>query len=122
MTKITPEKRLILKYIFPGSELAPIGHSLNAMEAKGFEIHDVEAWREHYALTCKHWCQRLTANKEKAIALVGQEKYNLWVAYLAGVSFGFTAGSILIFQTVATKRAKERGVSGMPLTRADLYK
>lgn len=122
LSRITPEKRLILKYIFPGSELAPIGHSLNSMEACGFEIHDVEAWREHYALTCKHWCQRLTANKDKAIDLVGNEKYNLWVAYLAGVSFGFSAGSILIFQTVATKRAKEKGASGMPLTREDLYR
>lgn len=121
LSKITPEKRLILKYIFPGSELVPIGHSLNSMEACGFEIHDVEAWREHYALTCKHWCQRLSANKDKAILFVGKERYNLWLAYLAGVAFGFSAGSILIFQTVATKRAKEKGVSGLPLTRADLY-
>lgn len=121
LTSLTPEKRMILKYIFPGSELAPIGHSVNEMEANGFEIHDVEAWREHYALTCQHWCKRLSANKEAAIALVGEERYNLWVAYLAGVSMGFSAGSILIFQTVASKRAKEKGPSGLPLTRADLY-
>jgi len=122
LTNVTPEKRMILKYIFPGSELAPIGHSLNSMEAQGFEIHDVEAWREHYALTCKHWCKRLSADKERAIALVGLERYNLWVAYLAGVSLGFTAGSILIFQTVASKRSKAKGPSGLPLTRADLYR
>lgn len=119
-TKNTSEKRMILKYIFPGSELAPIGHSVNSMEACDFEIHDVEAWREHYALTCKHWCERLSANKERAIALVGLERYNLWVAYLAGVSMSFTKGSILIFQTVASRRSK--GVSGMPLTRDDLYR
>lgn len=118
---ITPEKQLILKYIFPGSELAPIGFTLNSMESNGFEIHDVEAWREHYAITCKHWCMRLSANKEKAIALVGQERYNLWVAYLAGVSMGFNSGSILIFQTVSTKRAKIKGASGLPPTRANLY-
>jgi cyclopropane-fatty-acyl-phospholipid synthase len=122
LTKITPEKRMILKYIFPGAELAPIGHSVNSMEAHGFEIHDIEAWREHYALTCRHWCQRLSANKDRAIALVGSERYNLWVAYLAGVSFGFLSGSILIFQTVASKRAKEKGPSGLPLTREDLYR
>jgi cyclopropane-fatty-acyl-phospholipid synthase len=122
LTHLTPEKRMILKYIFPGSELAPIGHSLNSMEACGFEVHDVEAWREHYALTTRRWCERLTENKERAIALVGQERYNLWVAYLAGVSFGFKAGSILIFQTLASKRAKEKGFSDLPPTRADLYK
>jgi cyclopropane-fatty-acyl-phospholipid synthase len=122
LTHITPEKRMILKYIFPGSELAPIGHSVNVMEACGFEVHDVEAWREHYALTTRRWCERLTANKERAVALVGRERYNLWVAYLAGVSFGFKAGSILIFQTLATKRGKEKGLSGLPPTRADLYR
>lgn len=119
-TKNTPEKRMILKYIFPGSELAPIGHSVNSMEACDFEIHDVEAWREHYALTCKHWCERLSANKERAVALVGLERYNLWVAYLAGVSMSFTKGSILIFQTLASRRSK--GLSGMPLTRDDVYR
>ena len=117
----TPEKRMLMKYIFPGGELAPIGQSVNAMEAYGFEVHDVENWREHYALTCKHWCRRLAANKERAIALVGPERYNLWIAYLAGVSFAFTLGSSLIYQTVATKRGKEKGLSGMKPTRADLY-
>jgi cyclopropane-fatty-acyl-phospholipid synthase len=121
LTRITPEKRLILKYIFPGSELAPIGHSVNSMESHGFEIHDVEAWREHYALTCTHWYRRLVANKEKAIAIVGAERYHLWVAYLAGVTLGFTAGSILIFQAVATKRGKHKAPSPIPLTRKDLY-
>ncbi len=121
LTKITPEKRMILKYIFPGSELAPIGHTLNNLEAYGFEVHDVEAWREHYALTCQHWCQRLESNKQEAISLVGIERYRLWVAYLAGVSFGFTAGSILIFQAVASKRSKAKKASQLPPTRADLY-
>jgi len=118
---ITPEKRLILKYIFPGSELAPIATTLEAMEAYGFEIHDVEGWREHYALTCKLWCQRLSSNKEAAIKAVGLEKYRMWLSYLAGVSFGFWSGSILLYQVVATKRSKDKGSSGLPGTRADLY-
>ncbi len=119
---ITPEKRLILKYIFPGSELAPIGTTVESLEAYGFEIHDVEGWREHYALTCQHWCKRLSANKEKAVNAVGIETYRLWVAYLAGVSFGFFAGSILLYQVVATKRSKEKGSANLPCTRADLYR
>lgn len=118
---VTPEKHLILKYIFPGSELAPIGFSVDAMESHGFEIHDVEGWREHYALTCKHWCERLYERREEAIEYVGLERYNLWIAYLAGVSFGFHSGSILIYQTLATKRSKAKGLSGLPPTRADLY-
>jgi cyclopropane-fatty-acyl-phospholipid synthase len=115
-----PEQRLFQKYVFPGSEIDHIGHTLEEMEAKRFEIHDVEGWREHYARTTQMWCQRLSARREEAIELVGPERYRLWVAYLAGISFAFRDGSFGIFQVVASKHAT-RGASGMPSTREDLY-
>lgn len=119
--KIRPENRLILKYIFPGSELDHIGHSVESMEAAGFEIHDVEGLREHYAQTTRLWCQRLSARKTEAVALVGEAKYRLWVAYLAGVSFAFRNGTIRLFQTVATRHQKNAPLE-LPPTRADLYR
>tara|TARA_R110002049_G_scaffold72490_6_gene187409 strand:- start:101406 stop:102731 length:1326 start_codon:yes stop_codon:yes gene_type:complete len=119
--RIRPERAFILKYIFPGSELTPVGMTTDCLERSGFEVHDVESWREHYSLTLKYWCKNLSANKERAIELVGEERYRLWVAYLAGGSAGFAAGSIKIFQVVATKRA-QKGWSGMPLTREHLYR
>jgi cyclopropane-fatty-acyl-phospholipid synthase len=119
--RIRPERKFLLKYIFPGSELTPVGMTTDFMENSGFEVHDVESWREHYALTTKFWCQRLSANRDEAIRLVGSERYNLWVAYLAGASGGFTAGSIKLYQVIATKRAG-KGLSGMPPTREHLYK
>lgn len=119
--RIRPERRFILKYIFPGSELTPVGMTTDFMENSGFEVHDVESWREHYALTLRYWCKNLSANREAAIEMVGPERYRLWVAYLAGGSTGFTAGSIKLFQVVATKRAS-KGLSGMPPTRAGLYR
>jgi cyclopropane-fatty-acyl-phospholipid synthase len=118
--RIRPERKLLLKYIFPGSELTSAGFTQDAMEHEGFEVHDVEAWREHYALTCRYWCKRLTANQERAIELVGSERYRMWVAYLAGASAGFEAGSIKIYQILATKKVG-KGFSGLPPTRADLY-
>ena len=118
--RIRPERKFLLKYIFPESELTSVGMTTDSLEMSGFEVHDVESWREHYALTLKYWCKNLSANKEKAIELVGPERYRLWVAYLAGGSGGFTNGSIKLFQVVATKRAS-KGLSGMPPTRAHLY-
>ena len=59
--------------------------------------------------------------KEEAIRLVGPEKYRLWAAYMTGGSVGFTAGSIKIYQVLASKRAG-KGLSGLPPTRADLYR
>jgi cyclopropane-fatty-acyl-phospholipid synthase len=117
--RLRPEKRLILKYIFPGSELDHIGHTVEVMEAAGFEVHDVEGWREHYALTTRLWAQRLAARRAEAEALVGAPRYRLWQAYLAGVSVNFTSGSLQIYQTLASRRA--RGAAGLPPTRADLY-
>jgi len=118
--KIRPERRLLLKYIFPGSEIDNVGHTIDLLEINGFEVHDVEALREHYALTTRHWYKRLMARKEEAINFVGIEKFRIWALYLAGVSIGFTNGSIHICQIVATKHSA-KGASGLPFTRADLY-
>ena len=117
---LRPEQKAIAKYIFPGGELDDIGHSLAAMERAGFEVQDVEAWRLHYARTCKLWCERLTANKEEAIAHVGEEKYRIWVAYLAGVSLAFSRGTLRLFQSLVSKNAKRP--PAIPPTRADLYR
>ena len=117
--RMRPEQRAIAKYIFPGGELDDIGHSIVAMERAGFEVQDVEAWRLHYARTCRLWCERLTVERERAIAHVGVEKYRIWVAYLAGVSLAFSRGTLRIYQTLASKSAKRP--PKIPPTRADLY-
>lgn len=118
--KIRPERRLLLKYIFPGSELDNVGHTIDLLEMNGFEVHDVEALREHYALTSRHWYRGLMARKEEAVSFVGLEKFRMWALYLAGVSIGFADGSMHICQVVATKHSS-KGASGLPLTRTDLY-
>ena len=119
--RIRPEQRLILKYIFPGGELDHIGHTCESLETSRFEVHDVEDWREHYYLTTRHWCRRLSARREEAISLVGPERYRLWVLYLAGVSFAFYDNSARIYQVVASKHAS-KGRAQLPPTRADLYR
>ncbi len=113
------EQRALQKYIFPGGELDDIGHTVAAMEIAGFGVHDVEGWREHYARTTEIWCRRLTERREEAIALVGEETYRIWVAYLGGCALAFERGSARIFQTLASHSA--RGASPHPPTRSDLY-
>jgi cyclopropane-fatty-acyl-phospholipid synthase len=115
-----PEYAAIVNYIFPGSELDHVGNSVANLERHGFEVHDVEGWREHYARTTRIWHDRLNARLAVAEQEVGQAKARLWLLYLAGVSLAFERGTIGIFQTLASKRA--RGPSGLPPTRADLYR
>ena len=118
---MSPERRILAKYIFPGGELDHLGHMTQCLESEGFDVHDVEGWRDHYSRTCRLWCQRLEANKTEAIRQVGEEKYRLWVLYLAGCVFALGDGGARIYQTVVTKQAS-KGLSGMPPTREHLYR
>lgn len=118
--RMSPERRLLARYIFPGGELDHLGHMTQCLESNGFDVQDVEGWRDHYSLTCRHWAQRLEARRDEAIRLIGFEKFRLWTLYLAGCVFALGDGGARIYQTVAT-RQKSRGLSGMPCTRAHLY-
>jgi cyclopropane-fatty-acyl-phospholipid synthase len=118
--KRSPEYVALTKYIFPGGELDHLGMSIANLERNGFEVRDVEAWRENYHLTCKAWHDRLYANRGAAIREVGEVKTRMWLAYLGGCAIGFHDASVGIFQTLTVKR--ERGFAGLPPTRADLYR
>lgn len=117
--KKNPEYAALTKFIFPGAELDYIGRTVTNLERYGFEVHDVEGWREHYQRTCRIWHDRLIQNHDAAVREVGPVTTRLWLAYLAGVSIAFERNTALVFQALASKRA--RGPSGLPPTRADLY-
>lgn len=118
--KKNKEFKLLTKYIFPGGELDHIGNTVTMLEQHGFEVHDVENWREHYQRTCRLWHDRLLANYEAAVAEVGEVKTRLWLVYLGGCSVAFERNTVRLYQTVTTK--VQRGPAGLPPTRADLYR
>ena len=78
--------------------------SVANLQRHGFEVHDVEGWREHYHHTCKAWHQRLLANKDAAEREIGSVRTRVWLAYLAGCAYGFEGLSMGIYQTLAIKR------------------
>jgi cyclopropane-fatty-acyl-phospholipid synthase len=118
--KKRPEFAALTRYIFPGGELDHLGRTIANLEAHGFEIHDVEGWREHYQRTCRFWHDRLLARYDEACGEVGEATTRVWLAYLASCSVVFSRNSCGIYQTLASKRV--RGPSGLPPTRADLYR
>jgi cyclopropane-fatty-acyl-phospholipid synthase len=117
--KMPAEYRALVRYIFPGGELDHLGMSIANLERNGFEVHDVEGWREHYQRTTRLWWERLEARKAEAEAEIGPERTRMWLLYLAGCSLAFERGGALVNQTLVSKRRK--GASGLPLTREDLY-
>jgi cyclopropane-fatty-acyl-phospholipid synthase len=60
------------------------------------------------------------ANYAASVAEVGEVKTRLWLAYLAACSIAFERNGVCLYQTLASKR--RRGPSGLPPTRADLYR
>lgn len=106
-------------YIFPDGELLPLGTTLRAAEASGFEVRDVESLREHYVLTLRHWVQRLDARREEACSVTDEKTYRLWRLYLAGAAHKFRMGQNSVYQVLLSKPFDHE--SGLPLTRADWY-
>ncbi len=109
----------INRYVFPDGELDCVSNIQLGMERAGFEIHDVEGLRPHYALTLRHWVQRLEANREAALREVGEPTYRVWRLYMAACALDFEAGSIGVYQILASK--PNGGEWPVPLSRGDLY-
>jgi cyclopropane-fatty-acyl-phospholipid synthase len=91
------------KYAFPDSELIDIATISKMGERAGFETRDVENLREHYALTIKHWLQRMEANHDLAVAEVGEVAYRCWHLLVAFSRYFMKTGLLTEFQTLFGK-------------------
>lgn len=118
---IAPYASFIQRYVFPDGELVRAGEVVQLGEAAGFETRDLESLREHYALTLRHWLQRLEAHAAQAIALTNEEIYRVWRFYMAGCAHAFQTDQVSIVQ-VLFSRPDASGRTYLPLTRADLYR
>ncbi|MEU4151487.1 cyclopropane-fatty-acyl-phospholipid synthase family protein [Streptomyces sp. NPDC026659] len=101
-------------YVFPDGELAPVGTTVAQLERAGFEVRDVEALREHYALTLRAWVTRLEADWGRAVRLAGGGRARVWLLYMAASALAFERNRIGVNQVLAV-RTPEPGTSGLPL-------
>ncbi len=104
-------------YVFPDGELAPVGTTLSLLENAGFEARDVEALREHYALTLRAWVANLEEHWDEAVRLTTPGRARVWRLYMAASALAFERNTIGVNQILAVRPTSE-GVSGMPRTRA----
>ena len=109
----------INRYVFPDGELDCVSNIQLGMERAGFEIHDVEGLRPHYALTLRHWVQRLEANRDAVLREVDEPTYRVWRLYMAACALDFEAGTTGVYQILASR--PNRGEWPVPLSRGDLY-
>ncbi|MGW3914233.1 class I SAM-dependent methyltransferase [Streptomyces sp. NPDC005070] len=102
-------------YVFPDGELAPVGTTVALLERAGFEVRDVEALREHYALTLRRWVANLEAGWSRAVRLTGVGRARVWRLYMAASAVAFERNEIGVNQVLAVKTPGTSGSSGMPL-------
>jgi cyclopropane-fatty-acyl-phospholipid synthase len=110
----------IERFIFPDGELVRVSDALSIAEKVGFEIRDVESFREHYVRTLRAWVSNLESNREAAVAAADEQTVRAWLLYMAGSAQGFRVGRLGDFQSLLARPAGNGSV-GIPPTRRDLY-
>jgi cyclopropane-fatty-acyl-phospholipid synthase len=91
------------RYVFPDGEPLPLSRVQLAFERAGFWTGHVEGFREDYAVTLRHWAQRLDEHLERAQELAGVERTRVWRLYLRSAGHGFEAGDLAVYQVRARR-------------------
>jgi cyclopropane-fatty-acyl-phospholipid synthase len=91
------------RYVFPDGEPLPLSRIQLALERAGFESEHVEGFREDYAVTLRHWSQRLDEHLEEAKALAGEQRTRIWRLYLRAARYGFETGHTSVYQVLTRK-------------------
>jgi cyclopropane-fatty-acyl-phospholipid synthase len=114
----------IRKYIFPGGWIPSLHEAIDAMDASGLEVIDVENLRRHYALTLDAWAERFEANWEtiraQDPARFNDRHYRIWRTYLWSCAEMFRSRNSRthLFQVTVSKGNVR---SGYPMSRSFLY-
>jgi cyclopropane-fatty-acyl-phospholipid synthase len=91
------------RYVFPDGEPLPLSRVQLALERAGFRTGHVEGFREDYAITLRHWAQRLDQHLERAEMLAGVERTRVWRLYLRAAGRGFETGLTAVYQVRARR-------------------
>lgn len=113
------ESSFIDRYVFPDGRLVTLPQAITAAEEQGFEVRDVENLREHYEMTLRNWVDGLKRHADEVLRHVSKATYRTWLLYMAGSAAAFRRGEMGVYQVLLSR--PDRGKSGLPLTRADLY-
>ena len=111
------DRTFMRRFVFPDAELKPVTQILEALEATGFELRDVESLREHYVLTLRRWLANLDADREAAVRAGGRERERVWRLYMTGAANAFETAEISVFQTLVVRPGADHR---LPLTRRHL--
>ncbi len=115
----------IRKHIFPGGWIPSLSLTLQALQACGLEVVDIENLRRHYAPTLDEWATRFDARWEQIHALdpvrLNESFRRKWRTYLWSCAEMFRSpnGHTHLFQVVFSKG--NINADNYPMSRKFLY-
>jgi cyclopropane-fatty-acyl-phospholipid synthase len=83
--------------------MRPLAQTVAHLETAGFEIVGVQALREHYVQTVRHWIDMLEARWPQFVELVGEQVARVWRLYLVGGALSFEQGRMGVDQILAVR-------------------
>ncbi|MCU1667836.1 MAG: class SAM-dependent methyltransferase [Blastococcus sp.] len=98
----------IARYVFPDGELISLGEMVRTLEATGLEVLDVEALRQHYALTLRAWVDNLEKQWDEAVAATTVGRARVWRLYMAASALAFEAGTMGVNQVLLQRPGGDR--------------
>jgi cyclopropane-fatty-acyl-phospholipid synthase len=99
----------IARYVFPDGELLGLGETVGLLEDGGaLEVLDVEALRQHYALTLRAWVRRLEEHWDAAVAASSPGRARVWRLYMAACALAFESGEMGVNQVLLRRPGGEQ--------------
>lgn len=96
----------VARHVFPDGALVPAHTAVRHAQEAGFDLHDVEQLRPHYARTLTHWVHRLEANADEARLATDDATYRVWRAYMAGSAVAFARRQLGVIQILGSRGAR----------------
>jgi cyclopropane-fatty-acyl-phospholipid synthase len=93
----------IESYIAPDMHMRPMSETVRHLENAGFEVRGMQAMREHYVTTVRHWIDALEDRWGDVAELVGEEVARVWRLYLVGGALAFEEGRMGVDQYTAVR-------------------
>jgi cyclopropane-fatty-acyl-phospholipid synthase len=94
-----------MRYVFPDGEPLLLSRVQLAFERARFYTEHVEGFMTDYAITLRHWHDRLDQHLVEAERLAGPERLRVWRLYLRAARHGFDVGYTAVYQLKARRPA-----------------